>query len=471
MPKLIPTVRKTLSGLAGALDVFGRKSSPVRSGRPARSSFPPATVLFFLLSANAAEKLTPIGEVLRDQDANYVPDRLGETFTVSGVLISSPVNLREFGPDATEHATLVNLQDGTGGIALFTRNTALLASGFKGGDAVQARGKLSQHDGVEELLLTEIRRLGAGAMPQPHDVLTADVRSERYSGQLVRVVGELVVPSDLLDTRRGLALRDRSGEIPVMVADGFFSDPRFASRLMQGGKVEIVGIASQYCKDPPFNSGYRLLPRDPGDFAFHPLPPYKVIAITLALAVLSFASVYLWLRRRRVEERARELTLLTDNLTRSEEALRQSEERFRKVFEEGPIGIVLGSPDFRILKANRALCQMLGYTEGELTGLRFADITHPEDAERTLQLGRELFGGKIPSYQLDQRYVTKCQRIIWANVTATLIRGHDGQPLYAIGIIEDISKRKEAEQVLEQNEKRFRALIEKSSDCISLVSH
>jgi len=49
---------------------------------------------------------------------------------------------------------------------------------------------------------------------------------------------------------------------------------------------------------------------------------------------------------------------------------------------------VLGSPDFRILKANRALCQMLGYTEGELTGLRFADITHPEDAERTLQLGR-----------------------------------------------------------------------------------
>src|SRR5256885_1260340 len=100
-----------------------------------------------LTKTQPAPRVTPIREVLRDNDANYVPDRLGETFTVSGVLISSPVNLRGFGPDATEQAYLVNLQDGTGGIALFTRNTTLLAGGFKGGDAVQARGKLSQHDG------------------------------------------------------------------------------------------------------------------------------------------------------------------------------------------------------------------------------------------------------------------------------------------------------------------------------------
>jgi len=469
MPILIPTVRKMLNGLAGPFDVFRRTRLPMRSDRSARFGFLSGLLLLLVLTANAAETVTPIREVLRDNDANFVPDRLGEMFTISGVLISSPV-IPRVAPEATEYASVVNLQDSTAGIVLFTRNTKLLASGFKVGDAVQARGKLSQQNGMEELLLTEVRPLGPGAMPQPRDVLTADVRSERYSGQLVRVVGELVVPPDLLDTRRGLALRDRSGELPVVVSDGFFSDPQFASRLMQGGKAELVGIAGQYCKDPPFNSGYHLVPRDPGDFDFHPLPPYKVIVITLALALLSIASIYLWLRRRHVEARARELTLLTDNLTRSEEALRQSEERFRKVFEEGPIGIVLGSPDFRILKANHALCRMLGYTESELTGLRFADITHPEDAERTLQLGRELFGGKIPSYQLDKRYVTKSQQVIWANVTATLIRGHDGQPLYTLGIIEDISQRKEAEQVLEQNEKRFRALIEKSSDCIALVS-
>jgi len=140
MPMLIPTARKTLRGLADTFDVFGRKPSLVGFGRSAPSGFLPAFVLWFVLTANSAEKVTPIREVLRDNDANYVPDRLGETFTVSGVLISSPVNLRGFGPDATEHASLVNLQDGTVGIALFTRNTTLLASGFKGGDAVQARG-------------------------------------------------------------------------------------------------------------------------------------------------------------------------------------------------------------------------------------------------------------------------------------------------------------------------------------------
>jgi PAS domain S-box-containing protein len=425
---------------------------------------------FFLPEANAAERVTPIQELLRDNDGNFVPDRLGETFTIAGVLTSDPVSLRGFGPDATEYASLVSLQDETAGITLFTRNTALLAGGFQRGDSVQARGKLSQHSGMEALVLTEIRRLGSGALPQPRDVLTADLRGERYSGQLVRVAGELLVPPDLLDQRRGLTLRDRSGEIEVVVSDRFFANPQFVNRLMQGGRAELIGIAGQDCKDPPFNSGYRLLPREPGDFELHPRPPYQMILTTLGLAVLLIAFTYLWMRRRRAEEHARELTLLTDNLKRSEEALRQSEERFRKVFEEGPVGIALGSPDFRILKANRALCEMLGYSEKELTGLRFADITHPEDAERTLQLGRELFAGKIPSYQLEKRYVTKSQQVIWSNVTATLIRRPDGQPLYALGIIEDISQRKQAEQVLEQNEKRFRALIEKSSDCIALVS-
>src|SRR5439155_10332642 len=69
---------------------------------------------------------------------------------------------------------------------------------------------------------------------------------------------------------------------------------------------------------------------------------------------------------------------------------------FRKAFEEGPVGILLGSPDFRILKANRALCKMLGYSEQELAGLRFVDITHPEDADRTLRLEANCSGASCP---------------------------------------------------------------------------
>ena len=425
---------------------------------------------FLVASVRGAETITPIQEVLRDKNGDFVPDRLGEIFTVSGMLISDPVNLHGLGADATEYASLVNLQDKTGGIVLFTRNTTLLGSGFKNGDLVQARGKLSQHNGMEELILVEIRRLGTEPLPPPRDVLTADLRGERYSGQLVRVAGELVVPPDLLDKKRGLMLRDRSGGIPVIISERFFNNPQFAGRLMEGGKVEVVGIAGQYCKDPPFNSGYRLVPRDPADFDFPPTPPYRLILVCLMVSLLLVVSIYSSLRRRSAERHAHELTLLTESLTKSEEALRQSEERFRKAFEDGPIGIALGSPDFRILKANRALCQMLAYTEQELIGLRFIDITHPEDADRTLQLGRKLFSGEIPGYQLEKRYITKGQRVIWANVTASLIRSSEGQPLYALAVIEDISARREAEQVLETSEHRFRALIEKSSDCISLVS-
>ena len=471
MPILISLGQPASSRSTGWLHTWRRRPAP-EDERPVSSFLPLFLTIasFLVASATAAERPTPLQEVLRDKDGNFVPDRLGETFTVSGVLVSDPVNRKGFGPDGAEYASLANLQDDTGAIVLFTRDTGLLSGGLKRGDAVEARGKLSQQNGMEELILLEIRKVGLKAVPKPRDVLAADLQSERHSGQLVRLAGELVTPPDLLETRRGIVLRDRSGEIPVIISERFLANAQFVSRLMQGGKAEVVGIAAQFCKDPPFNSGYRLAPRDPQDFNFPPVPPYRIIALSVILLSLLVASVYLWLRRRSAEDHARKLTALTESLKRSEDAFRLSEERFRKAFEEGPVGILLGSPDFRILKANRALCKMLGYSEQELAGLRFVDITHPEDADRTLRLGGQLFRGELPSYQLEKRYITKGQRVIWANFTATLIRGPDNQPLYAMGIIEDISARKEAERVLETSERRFRALIEKTSDCISLVS-
>src|SRR5439155_9390882 len=311
---------------------------------------------------------------------------------------------------------------------------------------------------------------GSEALPKPRDVLAADLLSERYSSQLVRVAGKLAAPADFLEQKGGLVLRDRSGEIPVLISERFFTNPQFVARVRRGGTAEVVGIAGQLCKEPPFNSGYHLTPRDPDDFQFHAVPPYRGILLALVVSFVLIASVYLWLQRRSARQHARESTVLTESLKRSEEALRQSEERFRNAFEEGPLGIVLGSPDFRLLKANRALCQMLDYPEQELTGLRLLDITHPEDAERSMQLDRKLFNGEITCYRLQKRYVAKGKRVVWANLTASLIRSPDGQPLYAMGILEDISKRKETEQTLETSEHRFRALIEKSSDCISLLS-
>ena len=107
---------------------------------------------------------------------------------------------------------------------------------------------------------------------------------------------------------------------------------------------------------------------------------------------------------------------------RAEAALRESEERFRRVFEEGPLGLALVGKDYHFLKVNGALCQMVGYSEAELLQLSFGDITHPDDLAADMELAERLFKGEIPLYQLRKRYVRKNGEIIWINLTASLIR-------------------------------------------------
>ena len=88
-----------------------------------------------------------------------------------------------------------------------------------------------------------------------------------------------------------------------------------------------------------------------------------------------------------------------DDQKRAEAALRESEERFRKVFEEGPIGVVLVGTDGRIQHANRRFCEMLGYSESEIIALGLAGISHPDDWERDYPFVSRLWRGEISSYQ------------------------------------------------------------------------
>ncbi|HTB16709.1 MAG TPA: PAS domain S-box protein, partial [Bryobacteraceae bacterium] len=125
---------------------------------------------------------------------------------------------------------------------------------------------------------------------------------------------------------------------------------------------------------------------------------------------------------------------------RAEAALRESEERFRRVFEEGPLGLALVGKDYQFLKVNGALCQMLGYPEATLLQLSFADITHPDDLKTDLELADRLFRGEMPFYQLRKRYVNKSGETIWISLTASLIRDGDGQPIHGIAMIEDITE-------------------------------
>jgi PAS domain S-box-containing protein len=130
----------------------------------------------------------------------------------------------------------------------------------------------------------------------------------------------------------------------------------------------------------------------------------------------------------------------------AEAALRESEQRFRKVFEEGPLGLAIVGRDFRYLKINSAFCQMVGYAQAELVQKTFADITHQDDVRADVELAERLFRGEIPFYRMQKRYLKKNGEIIWTNLTASAIRGDDDKPLYRLVMVEDINEVKRTQE-------------------------
>lgn len=149
---------------------------------------------------------------------------------------------------------------------------------------------------------------------------------------------------------------------------------------------------------------------------------------------------------------AREIT----ELRRAARRLAESESRFAAIFQESPLGIALVGDDFKFLRANRAFCEMLGYAEDELRILGFPDITHPDDLGENVELTEKLFAGAIPSYRMEKRYLTKDGRVVWGDLTATLIRGLDGGTQYGVGMIANVTERKITEERLRDTEERFR---------------
>jgi PAS domain S-box-containing protein len=141
-------------------------------------------------------------------------------------------------------------------------------------------------------------------------------------------------------------------------------------------------------------------------------------------------------------------------------ALRESEERFRSAFEYAAIGMAIVDLDGRWVQINRALTEIVGYTEQELRETTFQAITHPDDLELDLRLVNELLTGKIRSYQMEKRYFHKRGNTIAVLLTVALVRDPAGQPLYFVSQIQDISERKRTEEALRRAEARYRTLVE-----------
>jgi PAS domain S-box-containing protein len=169
----------------------------------------------------------------------------------------------------------------------------------------------------------------------------------------------------------------------------------------------------------------------------------------------------------RVEMRTQDLRMANDEL-RAEMAqkelvklaLANSEEKFRHIFEDAPIGISLVDLNAHYIQANSRLCQLLGYTATELRGKTLQNVTHPDDLPKELPYLERIILGEIDSYNLEQRYLRKDGSSWWANLIVTVVRDDVGAILYTLGMVKDISDRKRSEQALFQSEERFRKIFE-----------
>ena len=134
-----------------------------------------------------------------------------------------------------------------------------------------------------------------------------------------------------------------------------------------------------------------------------------------------------------------------------EEILRKSEEMFRTLFFSAPLGIAIAGPEGRFIEINDSGCRMLGYSKEELREMSFLDITYPNDLSETQKLADKVWDGKSDFYQTEKRYLKKDGSLLWATTNASVIRDKSGKIQYWIGIMEDISQRKQAEDSLKNS--------------------
>jgi two-component system, cell cycle sensor histidine kinase and response regulator CckA len=152
----------------------------------------------------------------------------------------------------------------------------------------------------------------------------------------------------------------------------------------------------------------------------------------------------------------------------SEAALRETALQLRFAFDSSPVGAALVAPDTRFVKVNEAFLRFVGYTEEELRGRSFADITHPDHREQDLEQARRLARGDIDRYEVDKRYVRKDGSVVWGRASVGLVRHDDGRPRYFLPIIQDITERMRVEAALRDSEERYRTVFCTTPDSVNI---
>ena len=142
---------------------------------------------------------------------------------------------------------------------------------------------------------------------------------------------------------------------------------------------------------------------------------------------------------------------------KAEEALKESEEKFRSAFESSSVGLNILGPNYEYLVVNKAFCDMVGYSEEELMSSHFRNITHPDDIEQNIALSKKLRAGEIDSFHMEKRYIHKKGRVVWGSLSVSAVWDAGEKLIYFIALVEDITERKSAEDKLQEEKNKLEA--------------
>jgi PAS domain S-box-containing protein len=144
---------------------------------------------------------------------------------------------------------------------------------------------------------------------------------------------------------------------------------------------------------------------------------------------------------------------------RARRALREAEERFAGAFEGAAVGLMLAAPDGTVLRANRALCELTGWPEEELTGRRFEELLHPEERGADAAVIDAILNGRTQRLAAERRFLVANGATRFVRINLSLIRSPDGAPLHFVGQIEDVTERRQMIEALTLSEARYKGLI------------
>jgi PAS domain S-box-containing protein len=159
-----------------------------------------------------------------------------------------------------------------------------------------------------------------------------------------------------------------------------------------------------------------------------------------------------------------------DDQKRAEEALRESEEHYRAVYNQAATGIAETDLTGRLVRANDRYCEIVGYSREELLKLRFSEITHPNERAANLELFERLVTGG-PSFAYEKRYLRKDGTIVWSRMAVSLIRDSSGRPARTAAVVEDITDRKSLEGELQHRVEELAEADRRKDEFLATLAH